>query len=115
LHLTSADSESLENLAIDARYISPFGWNFLILQDNHEALTVLQEKLWTGAILCSFISVLILTLVGWNIRAYHLRMGKTAATDTLTSLINRQAFDFVFRSASTRQSALTTSNVCDLA
>ena len=84
---------------VSVRYLPEFGWHLIIDKNLDEELkpqlNVLLINLSIGLVL-----TLLLTIVGFfTIRRYEAKLEKSATTDTLTKLLNRHAFDFVFEQA----------------
>lgn len=88
-----------DNILVNARYIPELGWHLLVEQDLDNELKPLQEMLMINAGIGGAITLIILILLLISVRRYQKRIEKSAATDQLTSLLNRQAFDFVFQHA----------------
>ncbi|MFZ6749329.1 sensor domain-containing diguanylate cyclase [Undibacterium sp. Ren11W] len=88
-----------EKILLNARYIPELGWHLIVEQEMNEQLKPLQDVLLMGAGISALITLIVLSLVLITVRRYQNRIEKTAATDQLTSLPNRQAFDFVFENA----------------
>lgn len=84
---------------VNARTIPELGWQLVIEQAVEGELRPLRSGLLINVVIgaSTLLSVLILVLT--SLRRYQRRIEKSAATDTLTKLLNRQAFDFVFRQA----------------
>ena len=84
---------------VSVRYLPEFGWHLIIDKNLDEELkpqlNVLLINVSIGLVL-----TLLLTIVGFfTIRRYEAKLEKSATTDTLTKLLNRHAFDFVFEQA----------------
>jgi diguanylate cyclase (GGDEF)-like protein len=105
--LANKKSESLhleyqtenDSILVNSRFIPELGWHLLVEQEMSSEIKPLQEVLMLNAVIGSLITIVVLTLVLLSVRRYQRRIEKTAATDQLTSLLNRQAFDFVFENA----------------
>ncbi|MCX7219096.1 MAG: diguanylate cyclase, partial [Burkholderiales bacterium] len=88
-----------EKILLNARFIPELGWHLLVEQELNEQLKPLHDVLLMDAIISAIITLIVLSLVLITVRRHQNRIEKTAATDQLTSLPNRQAFDFVFENA----------------
>lgn len=97
LHL-AYDTES-DRVLVNARFIPELGWHLLVEQELGNELKPLHDMLVIDAAISAGIILLVLTMVLLSVRRYQKRIEKTAATDQLTSLMNRHAFDFVFANA----------------
>ncbi|QJQ06196.1 sensor domain-containing diguanylate cyclase [Undibacterium piscinae] len=105
--LANKKSESLhleyqtenDSILVNSRFIPELGWHLLVEQEMSSEIRPLQEVLMLNAAIGALITIVVLILVLLSVRRYQTRIEKTAATDQLTSLLNRQAFDFVFENA----------------
>jgi diguanylate cyclase (GGDEF)-like protein len=88
-----------ENIILNARFIPELGWYLLVEQELGSELKPLQDMLMINAAIGATIALIVLALLLIYVRRYQRRMDESAATDQLTSLLNRQAFDFVFQHA----------------
>ncbi|MCU6434093.1 sensor domain-containing diguanylate cyclase [Undibacterium sp. Jales W-56] len=88
-----------DNILLNSRYIPELGWHLLVEQELTNDLKPFQDITLINIAISAVISLLILILLALSIRRYQARIDKSAATDQLTSLLNRQAFDFVFQQA----------------
>lgn len=87
------------NVLLNARFIPELSWHLLVEQDLGEDIKPLQNVFLMNIAISAGITLIVLTLLLISVRHYQNRLEKSAATDTLTTLPNRQAFDFVFRQA----------------
>ncbi len=105
--LSNKKSESLQleyktnsaSINLNARFIPELGWYLLVEQKLDSELKPLQNMLLINSAIASVITLIVLALMLLFVRRYQKRMDEAAATDQLTSLLNRQAFDFVFQHA----------------
>ncbi|MDO8650729.1 MAG: sensor domain-containing diguanylate cyclase [Undibacterium sp.] len=97
LHL-AYDTEN-DRVLVNSRFIPELGWHLLVEQELGNELKPLHDMLAIDAAISAGIILLVLTMVLLSVRRYQKRIEKTAATDQLTSLMNRHAFDFVFANA----------------
>lgn len=88
-----------DKVLVNARFIPELGWYLLVEQELGTELKPLQEILMVNAGIGVGITLLVLILLLVSVRRYQNRIEKSAATDQLTTLMNRQAFDFVFANA----------------
>ena len=89
----------IDNVLVNARFIPELGWHLLVEQELGNELKPLNEILQTNAAIGAGITLIVLIILFLSVRRYQNRIEKSAATDALTSLMNRQAFDFVFENA----------------
>ncbi|WP_420475661.1 sensor domain-containing diguanylate cyclase [Noviherbaspirillum sp. ST9] len=82
-----------------ARALPELGWHLIVEQDAADDV----EPVWNAFMLTlaagAVVTLLVLALVLATIRRYDRQLEQMAGTDMLTGLLNRQAFDFVFRQA----------------
>ncbi|MFA9275736.1 MAG: diguanylate cyclase [Candidatus Aquirickettsiella gammari] len=88
-----------ESIYVNSRYIPELGWHLLVEQNLESELQPLQKLLLVNATIGFAITLAVIIIVLLSVRRYQKRIEKSAATDSLTKLLNRQAFDFVFQQA----------------
>lgn len=88
-----------ESIYLNSRFIPELGWHLLVEQNLESELKPLQKLLLVNAGIGFAITIAVLLIVLFSVRRYQMRIEKSAATDPLTKLLNRQAFDFVFQQA----------------
>lgn len=88
-----------ESIYLNSRFIPELGWHLLVEQNLESELKPLQQLLLVNAAIGFGITIAVLLIVLFTVRRYQMRIEKSAATDPLTKLLNRQAFDFVFQQA----------------
>ncbi|MFZ6726739.1 sensor domain-containing diguanylate cyclase [Undibacterium sp. MH2W] len=84
---------------VNIRALPELGWQLIIDKNKDAALQPLLNVL-----ICNLAAGLTLTIVltlmaFFVIKKYETRLEKSATTDTLTNLLNRHAFDFIFQQA----------------
>lgn len=94
-----------ENIFLNTRVIPEFGWKLMVEQNSgpHDRqlwLTLLKN---TGISVTASIAMLL--LIWLTIGTYQRRLELMATTDKLTGLMNRQAFEYIFRTLRMKQSA----------
>jgi diguanylate cyclase (GGDEF)-like protein len=97
LHLEYQNAQG--NYLLNTRYIPELGWYLLVEHELTHSLQPLQKALYINVAVGISISLLIFGIVLVSVRRYQRKLEKSAATDALTTLLNRQAFDFVFQQA----------------
>jgi diguanylate cyclase (GGDEF)-like protein len=85
-----------DSVLVNARFIPELNWYLLVEQELGSELKPLQEIMMVNAGIGAGITLVVLIILLVSVRRYQKRIEKSAATDALTSLMNRQAFDFVF-------------------
>jgi diguanylate cyclase (GGDEF)-like protein len=90
--------ESDSRVLLASRYIPELGLH-LFLEHALEKKGVSAPPRLINFVICLGMAVLILLLVFLRLYQLNRRLAQSAATDQLTSLLNRQAFDFVFHQA----------------
>lgn len=88
-----------ERILLNSRYIPELDWYLLVEQNLDTELQSVREILFINTAICIAITLAVLIFVLIMIRRHQNWIEKFAATDQLTKLINRNAFDFVFQQA----------------
>lgn len=97
LHLDyKSDSQTI---LVNARFIPELGWHLLVEQETGDEIKPLQNVFFMNIGISAAVTLFILITILLTVRRYQKRLETSASTDTLTSLLNRQAFDFVFQQA----------------
>lgn len=82
-----------------ARFMPELGWHLIVEQDAADDV----EPVWNAFMLTlaigAVVTLLALALTLSTVQRYDKRLEQMAGTDMLTGLLNRQAFDIVFRQA----------------
>lgn len=86
-----------EHIFLNTRLIPEFGWYLMVEQTSHPSEKRLFATLLKNLGISTFISILFLLLLWLTIGGYQRRLEQMATTDKLTGLMNRQAFDYLFR------------------
>jgi diguanylate cyclase (GGDEF)-like protein len=105
--LANKKSESLhleyqvgnDTVLVNSRFLPELGWHLLVEQEAARNLQPVQDVFLLNLAISAAITLLVMTILLSTVRRYQTRLEKSAATDSLTTLLNRQAFDFVFRQA----------------
>ncbi|MFZ6672715.1 sensor domain-containing diguanylate cyclase [Undibacterium sp. Xuan67W] len=88
-----------DHILVNSRFIPELGWHLLVEQELNGDLKPLQDIAFINIAISAAITLIVLILLVLSVKRYQARIEKSAATDQLTSLLNRQAFDFVFQQA----------------
>lgn len=91
--------QQTETVLVLARALPELGWFMIIEANLSQEQQALDQALGLHVAIAVAITVLILLLQFFSLRRFHQQIEQSAATDTLTQLLNRQAFDFVFKQA----------------
>ncbi|WP_409159398.1 diguanylate cyclase [Pectobacterium sp. B2J-2] len=91
-----------EHIFLNTRLIPEFGWYLMVEQTSHPSEKRLFATLLKNLCISTFVSVLFLFLLWLTIGGYQRRLEQMATTDKLTGLMNRQAFDYLFRRLGTK-------------
>ncbi|WCG84449.1 sensor domain-containing diguanylate cyclase [Pectobacterium sp. A5351] len=86
-----------EHIFLNTRLIPEFDWYLMVEQTSHPSEKRLFATLLKNLGISTFVSVLFLFLLWLTIGGYQRRLEQMATTDKLTGLMNRQAFDYLFR------------------
>ncbi|TEW50215.1 sensor domain-containing diguanylate cyclase [Psychromonas algicola] len=84
---------------LNSRFIPEFGWYLIVVQENDEVQTRLQNTLFMNLIVSFVISIIIILLVNLIIANYQKKLETMATTDKLTGAANRHMFDVLFKQA----------------
>jgi diguanylate cyclase (GGDEF)-like protein len=82
---------------VSARFIPELGWHLLVEQDAAIEVRPVQHAFAMILAIGAGVSLLVLVLILLTVNHYNKRLEVMAGTDSLTGLMNRQAFDIVFR------------------
>jgi diguanylate cyclase (GGDEF)-like protein len=82
---------------VNSRYIPELGWHLLVEQEANSGIRPIQNVFLLNLGISATITILIMVMVLLTVRRYQKRLEKSASTDSLTNLLNRHAFDFVFQ------------------
>ena len=80
---------------VNTRYIPEFGWYLFVEQFGDKAIENVRKTLVVNLVFSFAITCLILVATNFTIASYQRRLTKMAATDKLTGIYNRRAFDII--------------------
>lgn len=86
-------------ILMSARFIPELDWYLLVEQDISNDVLPVQRMLYINIAISAIVTLLILGMVQIVVRRSHQQMEAIAGTDTLTGLLNRQAFELMLRQA----------------
>jgi diguanylate cyclase (GGDEF)-like protein len=87
---------SFSRMQVNSRFIPELSWYLIVEQNDSAATRPLRTVLYINLAVSALATLLVLALTLPTIRRYQQRLEKAASTDSLTGLVNRQAFDFLF-------------------
>ncbi|MEG1711094.1 MAG: sensor domain-containing diguanylate cyclase [Clostridia bacterium] len=85
------NTENLEKCVI-TQYVKDFNWYLVIEKDNSEAKAAFDMQFKNNMIIFIIVTIIIMLSVSYIIKIYNDIVRKTANTDQLTGLQNREAF-----------------------
>jgi diguanylate cyclase (GGDEF)-like protein len=84
---------------LSSRFIPEMDWYLLVEQDISDEVKPIRRVFYVNIAISAAITLLVLALTLLAINRYQRRLEAVAGTDSLTGLLNRQAFEFVFQQA----------------
>jgi diguanylate cyclase (GGDEF)-like protein len=82
---------------VDARYVPELGWYLVVEQNAVAALRPVKIVLAISLAIGAAVTLLAFALALGTVKRYQKRLELVAGTDPLTGVLNRQAFEIVFR------------------
>jgi diguanylate cyclase (GGDEF)-like protein len=86
-------------IVMSSRFIPELDWYLLVEQNITDDVRPIQNVFVINIIVSAVVTLLILALTLFSVNRYQRRLELIAGTDTLTGLLNRQAFELVFQQA----------------
>ena len=84
---------------VNVRYLPELGWHMIIDTNLDEVLKPQLNVLQINLVVSVVLTLTLVIMAFFMIRKYEATLEKSATTDTLTKLLNRHAFDFIFQQA----------------
>src|SRR5690606_21018235 len=84
---------------VSSRYIPELKWYLVVEQEEATEFLPLQRVFVLNLALSATITLLVLLITLYTVNRFQRRLENVAATDSLTGLLNRQAFGFIFDQA----------------
>jgi diguanylate cyclase (GGDEF)-like protein len=84
---------------ISSRFIPELDWYLVVEQNITDLVLPIQRVFYINIAVSAVVTLLILTLTLLAVNRYQRRLEEVAGTDSLTGLLNRQAFEIVFQQA----------------
>lgn len=86
-------------IMLSSRYIPEFNWYLVVEQTEAEEVARVRQVLVGNLAVSSIVTALVLLLCLYSVNRFQRRLENVAATDSLTGLLNRQAFELMFEQA----------------
>lgn len=84
---------------LNVRFIPELGWYLLVEKDADGDLAEIRKALYINLAICLLVTVLVLLAMWATVTRFQKRLDATAATDKLTGLVTRHAFDILLQQA----------------
>ncbi|RJX31506.1 MAG: GGDEF domain-containing protein [Oxalobacter sp.] len=85
-----------ETTLVHSRFIPELGWYLIVEQNVEDDIRPIRQALMVNLLISAGITLLVLMIVLFAVKRFQNRLESMAATDPITGLLNRQAFDIVF-------------------
>lgn len=84
-------------ILVNSRFIPELGWYLVVEQNESEDLAPVQHVFMVNLAASFAITIVVLVLSWITIRYYQRRLERLASHDALTGILNRQAFEIIFK------------------
>lgn len=84
---------------VSSRFMPETGWHLLVEQDAEDAAGPARRAFALNMAIGAAVAVTVIVLLRLTMKDYQTRLDRMAGSDMLTGLLNRQAFEIVFRQA----------------
>lgn len=84
---------------VNSRFIPELGWYLVVEENVSEDVKPIHQVFMLNLAISAIVTTLVLFISLFAVNRFRLRLEHVAATDSLTGLLNRQAFEFLFRQA----------------
>ncbi len=82
---------------VNSRFIPELGWYLVVEQNVSGDAKPVQQVFALNLAISAIVTLLVLAITLFAVNHYQRRLKHVAATDTLTGLVNRQAFEILFQ------------------
>ncbi len=86
-------------IMLSSRYIPEFNWYLVVEQTEAAEMARVRQVLLGNIAVSAIITSLVLLLCLYSVNRFRRRLENVAATDSLTGLLNRHAFELLFEQA----------------
>jgi diguanylate cyclase (GGDEF)-like protein len=86
-------------ILVNSRFIPELGWYLVVEQNVSNDVKPVQDVFMLNLAISAFITLLVLATILLAVNHYQRRLEYVATTDSLTGLLNRQAFEILFHQA----------------
>lgn len=91
--------ENGQNIYVTSQYLPDLDWYLIVEQSSEEEVKPVQRVLIANIIISAAVTLSVMLIAMYLIDRYRQRLEHIAGTDSLTGLLNRQAFDAIFSQA----------------
>ena len=88
-----------DSFLLSSRFIPELGWYLIVEQNVSDEIRPVRRVFVLNLLISAGITFLVLIIILFGVKQFQNRLEDMAATDGLTGLLNRQAFNFVFTQA----------------
>ncbi len=102
---------------VNSRHISELKWRLIVEQVEDPALSTLRKTLYSNLAVCLVITFAVILATSYTVKIYQRKLELMATSDKLTGLLNRQAFDLVYKqemSQAKREKIPLSLIICDM-
>lgn len=86
-------------IMLSSRYIPEFNWYLVVEQTEDAEIAKVRQVLLGNIFVSAIVTGLVLLLCLYSVNRFQRRLENVAATDSLTGLLNRHAFELLFEQA----------------
>lgn len=85
-----------KSVMVSSRYLPELNWYLVVEQEAAAEFLPLQRVFFVNLVVSAAVTLLVLLIILYAVNRFQRRLENVAATDSLTGLLNRQAFEFIF-------------------